>query len=233
MKTTEAHATFAVKIAIKSSWWEVTQCVKNVQTVIALAVQKIQVLTVFVLTVDKMKTNPIEIFGDSLTPTLRSMIFQAKKEQERLEDIKARAYELEPSIYTSYLDGEETPRAEFVLNQIGWSYDWHWNQRCINSLSRWYRTHELRKEDIWEQKVEKARETSILSLFAKYVPNGNFDRSIKCPFHNDGSPSLKIYEKTNSWHCFGCGAGSNQIDFIMKDQNMDFKEAVDYLNSYH
>ncbi|MCC6690493.1 MAG: hypothetical protein IT235_03070 [Bacteroidia bacterium] len=44
-----------------------------------------------------------------------------------------------------------------------------------------------------------------------------------CPFHNDKTPSLQVYPKTNTWTCFNsnCNAGSRgQIDFIMKKENI-------------
>ncbi len=40
------------------------------------------------------------------------------------------------------------------------------------------------------------------------------DRSdfILCPFHNEKTASLKIYDK--SFYCFGCGAGGDMIKFV-------------------
>ncbi|PCH68440.1 MAG: hypothetical protein COC06_09585 [Bacteroidales bacterium] len=29
---------------------------------------------------------------------------------------------------------------------------------------------------------------------------------LKCPFHEDDKPSLKVYKNTNTFNCFGCGA---------------------------
>lgn len=37
---------------------------------------------------------------------------------------------------------------------------------------------------------------------------------IACPFHGDLSPSLSFNEERGIWHCFGCGAGGNLIDFM-------------------
>lgn len=49
-----------------------------------------------------------------------------------------------------------------------------------------------------------------------------------CPFHKgDDTPSLCIYPDKNNWHCFGCGAGTSVIDWIMKYNNLSFREAVD------
>jgi hypothetical protein len=51
----------------------------------------------------------------------------------------------------------------------------------------------------------------------------------KCPFHDDVNPSFSVNEKENYWNCFsGCGGGSI-IDFWMKLNNLDFKEAVEDL----
>lgn len=50
-----------------------------------------------------------------------------------------------------------------------------------------------------------------------------------CPWHNDKTPSLQIYPKTNTWTCFSsnCDAGSgDQIDFIMKYEKISKHEAI-------
>ena len=36
---------------------------------------------------------------------------------------------------------------------------------------------------------------------------------IICPFHNDKNPSMKV---DNRFHCFGCGADGDVIDFVSK-----------------
>lgn len=56
----------------------------------------------------------------------------------------------------------------------------------------------------------------------------NNDRLL-CPWHNDTSPSLQIYPKTNSWTCFStnCNAGSGDvIDFIMKYENLSKYQSI-------
>ena len=35
-----------------------------------------------------------------------------------------------------------------------------------------------------------------------------------CPFHDDKTPSLQLYPRTNSYHCFGCGKSGDVIQFI-------------------
>ncbi len=50
-----------------------------------------------------------------------------------------------------------------------------------------------------------------------------------CPFHSEKTPSCTIFTDTQSFYCFGCGAGGDVITFIMKIENLDFSEAVKLL----
>jgi len=54
---------------------------------------------------------------------------------------------------------------------------------------------------------------------------------LKCPFHHEKTPSLKIYEGDGGWHCFGCGANGSVIDFAMKYYKLTFSQAIVRLNS--
>ncbi len=47
-----------------------------------------------------------------------------------------------------------------------------------------------------------------------------------CPFHGDSRPSLVLYPASQSYYCFGCGAGGDVIDFISRLHRVDFREAV-------
>jgi hypothetical protein len=50
-----------------------------------------------------------------------------------------------------------------------------------------------------------------------------------CPFHEDRLPLLKVTPAKNLWHCFGCGAGGGPIDWVMKQQGVSFRHAVELL----
>lgn len=60
------------------------------------------------------------------------------------------------------------------------------------------------------------------------VNNKNF---CCCPFHNEKTPSMRIYEHT--FYCFGCGAKRSPIDFIMKIEQVDFKTACKRLDEIY
>ena len=46
-----------------------------------------------------------------------------------------------------------------------------------------------------------------------------------CPFHGEKTPSLMIYDDTESFHCYGCGEDGDAIDFIKKYEEVGFKQA--------
>ncbi len=47
-----------------------------------------------------------------------------------------------------------------------------------------------------------------------------------CPFHNEKTPSFTVYPDTQSFYCFGCGAGGDVITFVRRVDNLDYVEAV-------
>ena len=47
---------------------------------------------------------------------------------------------------------------------------------------------------------------------------------ICCPFHNEKTPSMRIYDK--DYHCFGCGEHGDVITFVQKMFNLSFQEAL-------
>lgn len=50
-----------------------------------------------------------------------------------------------------------------------------------------------------------------------------------CPFHNEKTPSFYVFEDTQSFYCFGCGAGGDVITFIRQIENLDYVDAVKFL----
>ena len=49
---------------------------------------------------------------------------------------------------------------------------------------------------------------------------------IRCPFHADRNPSMKVDSR---FHCFGCGADGDVIDFTAKLFQLSLLQAVEKL----
>lgn len=48
-------------------------------------------------------------------------------------------------------------------------------------------------------------------------------------FHSEKTPSFTVFPDTQSFYCFGCGAGGDVITFIQQIENLDFMDAVKLL----
>ena len=48
-----------------------------------------------------------------------------------------------------------------------------------------------------------------------------------CPFHEERTPSFKIYEQDQRYHCFGCGAHGDAFDFLEHMEGLDLRGAAE------
>ncbi len=73
--------------------------------------------------------------------------------------------------------------------------------------------------------------TDIESVISPYVNLSKRGRLVKglCPFHNEKTASFTIYPDSQSFYCFGCGAGGDAITFVRRIENLDYVEAVKVL----
>lgn len=73
--------------------------------------------------------------------------------------------------------------------------------------------------------------SDILSVAQNYVElkRSGSTYSCRCPFHTEKTPSCHFYQQTQSFYCFGCGAGGDVINFIRLIENLDYMEAVRFL----
>jgi DNA primase len=73
---------------------------------------------------------------------------------------------------------------------------------------------------------------NAVEVIQSYVPLKKAGRNYKglCPFHAEKTPSFVVFPDTGTWHCFGaCGTGGDIFTFIMKQENLDFGEALTML----
>ena len=50
--------------------------------------------------------------------------------------------------------------------------------------------------------TEIKQQLSITKVLSRYNLKPNKNGLIKCPFHNDKTPSMQVYEKTGTYHWF-------------------------------
>ncbi|MBI3508144.1 MAG: DNA primase [Chlamydiia bacterium] len=68
----------------------------------------------------------------------------------------------------------------------------------------------------------------VLSPYLKLQKAGAAYKAL-CPFHEERTPSFVIQKGDSHYHCFGCGAHGDAIQFLMTHLRMSFVEAVENL----
>ncbi|MEO8362681.1 MAG: DNA primase, partial [Vicinamibacteria bacterium] len=71
----------------------------------------------------------------------------------------------------------------------------------------------------------------IISVVSEHVVLRKVGRSHKglCPFHKEKSPSFTVRADPPVFHCFGCGAGGDVVEFIKLKEGLSFKDTVESL----
>ncbi|MBM7560697.1 DNA primase [Fusibacter tunisiensis] len=72
---------------------------------------------------------------------------------------------------------------------------------------------------------------NIVDLISNYIQVERAGKNYKalCPFHNEKTASFIVSEEKQLYHCFGCGAAGNAINFVMSYENLDYIDAVEFL----
>ncbi len=79
-----------------------------------------------------------------------------------------------------------------------------------------------------EELVQRSDIVDVVQSYVQLRHRGRTHTGL-CPFHNEKTPSFVVYPETQSFYCFGCGAGGDVITFIKKINNVDYVEAVKLL----
>lgn len=76
-----------------------------------------------------------------------------------------------------------------------------------------------------------------------YPVDFNVSKYMKCCLHDEDTPSFRYYEETNTYYCFGCGAGGLgpngtviglHMNFVkrLSNREISFNDAVTFLYKY-
>ncbi len=87
------------------------------------------------------------------------------------------------------------------------------------------------ESDGFDQREQIRDAVDIVDLVERYVPlrrqGANFVG--RCPWHDDSRPSLQVNATRQTFKCWVCNIGGDVFSFIMKIENVDFKESMQIL----
>jgi hypothetical protein len=112
--------------------------------------------------------------------------------------------------------------------------DWvETNERQLKALKKSQRkrvnVYEFSYEliDIIKERVTIVDMVDELKFKKKRSGGGRY--VINCPFHDEDTPSCMIYVHDDKYHCFGCSASGDVIDFYQNILEIEFDEAISRL----
>lgn len=82
-----------------------------------------------------------------------------------------------------------------------------------------------------DAKEQVRQSIDIVDLVGSYVQLRRQGRNFVglCPWHDDSRPSLQINPERQSFKCWVCDYGGDVFSFVMKMENMEFREALEML----
>ncbi|KQT94299.1 DNA primase [Marmoricola sp. Leaf446] len=86
----------------------------------------------------------------------------------------------------------------------------------------------IKDEDIAEVR-EKTRIDDVVASYVTLRNAGGGSMKGLCPFHDEKSASFHVTPSRGFYHCFGCGAGGDVINFVMEMDGLPFSETVERL----
>lgn len=81
----------------------------------------------------------------------------------------------------------------------------------------------------WVDQVYAA--SNIVEVVSQYVPLNSRGKRYwgLCPFHHEKTASFSVNQELNLYHCFGCKASGNIVQFVMEMEKLTYPEALIHL----
>jgi len=111
------------------------------------------------------------------------------------------------------------------------------NQERLDELAKYWQENELRRPGQTsssinrQQTLERARLFPIEQLYQCSLRDSGSRLVGLCPFHEEKTPSFYIFTDSNTYHCFGCSAHGDSINFYMRVNQCDFNQALSILGN--
>lgn len=93
---------------------------------------------------------------------------------------------------------------------------------------------EIPQKGITEEAIQQALAVPIENIAYQQgiqLRKSGKNHTALCPFHSERNPSFYIYPETHSFYCFSCQKGGDVITFAMLINDLDFKQAVLWLDN--
>ena len=98
------------------------------------------------------------------------------------------------------------------------------------SIKQCFAPDRQRRREGWERLVERARDVPVVEVAGRLGCGDPVQRGrevvVRCPLHEDTSPSLRIAPDGQRWYCFPCAEGGDAIRLWMRATRVGFAEAV-------
>ncbi|MGD8811073.1 MAG: CHC2 zinc finger domain-containing protein [Gammaproteobacteria bacterium] len=76
----------------------------------------------------------------------------------------------------------------------------------------------------------RVRFEAVLTTYGIALRGQGAERMIRCPFHDDASPSCAVNLDRKLFHCFACGAKGTVLDFVAEMEQCSIPEAARLLS---
>lgn len=85
--------------------------------------------------------------------------------------------------------------------------------------------------DFKEQVRSQTDLVALIGETVSLVPRGGGGEHVGlCPFHDDHSPSLHVYPERQTYRCWVCDEGGDCFSWMMRIENIEFREALEQLS---
>ena len=177
----------------------------------------------------------------SVLPVNQTLISTYGK-KEVIQICREKLLELTPDFEHENREYSRCSKVALIRNLAGplWKLYFQYREEYITSLKKQIDRLSLlyltavdkvpKTSGLTDEQIQQARIYPTHELYSGKLLRSGRNWKCLCPFHEERTPSFYFYTEENSWYCFGCHVGGrNAIDYLMKLENLPFKESVSRL----